>query len=232
MRSKIFLLAIVSFFYISAKPALGVITSPVTQNNTQYDTAGGYNSLEFTGVTFTDYNIIYLGIDSSTNNISSGNKLLCEWIKNGGFSFVKVTSGSSAVLANYADTNITSNIKLRCTYDGYAITMYQNDILKHSFTTTITTPNNYDIVRADTLPFSFTSYSLLLPTPTPTPTGGSPTPTGVYPTPTPNLTPAPDNLVFSPKKTITQLGIYGWYALIMSLGFYLIVSSLHYGKRA
>ena len=41
-----------------------------------------------------------------------------------------------------------------------------------------------------------------------------------------------NNIVFSPKEVIIQLGIYGWYALILSMAFYLIVSSLHYGKRA
>jgi hypothetical protein len=40
------------------------------------------------------------------------------------------------------------------------------------------------------------------------------------------------NVVFAPKEVVIQLGIYGWYALIMALAFYLIVSSLHYGKRA
>ena len=66
--------------------------------------------------------------------------------------------------------------------------------------------------------------NIIAPTPTITGSPPPPSPTG--------LPPVSDNLVFSPKKTVTQLGIYGWYALIMSLGFYLIVSSLHYGKRA
>ena len=40
-----------------------------------------------------------------------------------------------------------------------------------------------------------------------------------------------DNIVFSPKEVIIQLGIYGWYALMFAMLFYLIVSSLHYGRR-
>lgn len=74
--------------------------------------------------------------------------------------------------------------------------------------------------------FAIYEINLFDTTPEPTPTV-APSPTGQPPY-QPITTP---NLVFNPKTTATQVGIFGWYALIMSLCFYLIVTSLHYGKR-
>ena len=179
IRSLFWVLFVVASITFGSSPVFADFTNPLTGNQFQSQ-VNPTDFLEFTNITFSNYDNIVLSVRQDGDTWGPG--IQCQW--NGSLSSFWFQLDQNGTFISQIGNTVSSGDTLGCKYADGKVYAYQNGVLIDSADIVSTTTGGYSGVYTS---YEFTYGGITLTEPTPTPTA---TPTdGLTPSDTPTPTP-------------------------------------------